>query len=154
MTPLTSSSDSKHQCLICKKQSFDRKGLASHTGAKQQSLTIPHKCPLCEQRFGSEEAVRKHQNEPSHDAMFKCDKCDKCDKRFESVQALASHRKGVGHLVMRSPMVFVPAGWSGHRSFSRTEHLVNTQLDGEDGRFCDQDGGWCGQCTETSVYGF
>lgn len=87
----------------------------------------------------------RHQNEPYHKTMFKC---DKCDRSFKSTQALNDHLKDVKHPAILSPTVFVRAGWSGYRS------SAGTQLDGEDWSFCDKDCGWCGRCTESSVYGF
>lgn len=134
------------QCPICKSSFTDRKALESHTGTQEPTSAVAHQCQLCKRQFCSEKAVHQHQSAPSHNTL--------------SVdQGLDDHKKA-RHSAIRSPIIFVPAGWSkgriasgvgvkrGCKAENITEHM---QID-EDWALCDKDCGWCGQCAASHGY--
>ncbi len=125
--------------------------------SQKPSLAVAHQCSFCEQQFCSENALLQHRNAPSHSTMFKC---DKCGKHFRAKQDLNNHQTALGHTAIRSPVKFVPAGWSKGRNSgptgslkvnSITGQLMNMHFD-EDWSLCDKDCGWCGHCAESFGY--
>lgn len=150
-------SNGRHRCPLCRARFPDRKAVQNHIGVRNQALAVAHRCLLCEQQFCSEGAMLQHQNAPSHNTMFKC---DNCGKHFRAKQDRNNHQRVLGHTAVRSPVNFVPAGWSNGRDSGPTgrwkvdgitERLMDMDLD-EDWTLCDKDCGWCGQCAESVVY--
>jgi hypothetical protein len=94
-------------------------------------------------------------------------KCDKCGKQCKAKQDLDNHQKALGHTGTRSPVVFVPAGWStgrNSRSSGRnsgstgswnvnglTGQMMDMQLD-QNWALCGKDCTWCGHCAESYGY--
>uniref|UniRef100_A0A914ZDJ2 C2H2-type domain-containing protein n=1 Tax=Parascaris univalens TaxID=6257 RepID=A0A914ZDJ2_PARUN len=98
------------QCRKCRIQFPSREYLSRHIAYHTETELLSHKCLQCPQRFGTENALRRHLEMHSSESNFKC---RQCTAHFRSMLALRRHKDGCRQCL--SPPFGVPV-----------DHIVQT----------------------------
>uniref|UniRef100_A0A0M3I1M7 Zinc finger protein n=1 Tax=Ascaris lumbricoides TaxID=6252 RepID=A0A0M3I1M7_ASCLU len=98
------------QCRKCRIQFPSREYLSRHIAYHTETELLSHKCLQCPQRFGNENALKRHLEMHSSESNFKC---RQCTAHFRSMLALRRHKDGCRQCL--SPPFGVPV-----------DHIVET----------------------------